>query len=208
VAATILEVAGLGAPEGHPLMGASLRSETARDAGRAIVFHHAEGRRRYLAALGHGHKFIHWFNGGDEELYDLGSDHWEQRNLVYEAASRELADLLRRACAAFERDHGVAANVQGDALVDLPYVEPPANYCTLYPDWSYRQFPRWMNGYSQSDLELIAAEMRGCLQSDVLTIPADPRWRAEALAHWQRLGGDPSVYRAIFGEVDARRSSQ
>ena len=204
-AATILEAAGVQLPEGHPLMGVSLRSEAAHDAERTIVFHHAEEGRRYLAAVGHGHKLIHWFNGGEEELYDLTCDPWEQRNLVQRPASAEIAEHLRHACLAFEHDQGIAANVHDNTFVDLPYADPPAGYCTLYPDWSWRQFPRWMDGYSQPDLALISQEMMDCLQADALNIPKNEDWRAKALAYWVGLGGDPRVYQAIYAEVDARR---
>jgi hypothetical protein len=206
IAATILEATGVVVPEDHPLLGVSLSGPKMDDADRVIVFHHAEGRRRYVAAVGLGHKFVHWFNGGDEELYDLEADPWEQRDLMAAGGGGhvDVADRLRAACLAFERDHGVAANVSGDAFVDLPYEAPPVHTCSLYPEWSYRQFPHWMNGYSQEDLEAIADQMRACLQSDSFNLPIDPTWRAAAIAAWRQIGGDLAVYQELFAEVDAR----
>jgi hypothetical protein len=206
VSATILEAAGIDAPDGPPLLGASLSGEATRDPERAVVFHHAEGRGRYVAAVGHGHKLVHWYNGGDEELYDLEHDPWEQENLIGE--QDDVADALRQAAIAFERDHGVAENVQNDAFVDLDYQAPSPHFCSLYPQWSYRQFPRWMVDMSQRDLDAIAQQMFDCLKADVLLIPDDPAWRADAIAYWESLGGDPAVYERIFAEVDARHSEE
>ncbi|NOY81314.1 MAG: sulfatase-like hydrolase/transferase [Kiritimatiellaeota bacterium] len=202
VSATLLDAAGVTPPQAPPFLGSSLLGDTAGAPDRTIVFHNATGRGRYVAAVGQGWKLIHWFNGGDEELYCLADDPDELRNLIDAPRARGPADRLRRTCIEFERDHGVAANVRNDAFVDQPYRAPPPHSLSMFPLWSSHQFPPWTTGYSQEDLDLIAAEMRDCLKSDTAYICREPEWRADALGRWEAIGGDPAVYRALFDAVD------
>ncbi|NQU43734.1 sulfatase-like hydrolase/transferase [bacterium] len=203
VAATILDAAGIKAPEDHPLAGESLRGLRDREA-RIVVYHHAPGRGRYVAAVGRGYKFVHWYNGGQEELYDLGADPWEQENLAEDGkvGISETGMLLRQACLDFERDRGIAENVRDGDFVDLEYMVPDAHRGTLYPRWSYQQFPRWMKGYSAEDLQAIADQMRRCLRDEELALLEDAEWREAALEAWLKIGGDANVYEEIFREAE------
>jgi len=212
-AATVLSAAGVHAPESHPLLGCALSSNGAQDEDRIVVYHHTTGRGRYVAAVGEGHKLVHWFNGGDEELYDLEQDPWELNNLRRQGDASFVANRLRRACIAFERDHGIAQNVRDGSFVDLPFNPVRPDYCSLYPPWCYQQFPPWMlrhgkDTFRQDDLDAIAQQMVDCLDSDVLNIPSDPKWRERATAVWQAHGGDPTVYKQIFDEVDRRAKEE
>lgn len=203
VSATILDAANVEAPQPPALVGRSLLGPETRNDQRIVTYHQALGNNRYVAAVGQGYKLIHWFSGGDEELYDLTADPLEQHNLIGAAATDAAAERLRKAALAFERDHGVAANVSNGAFVDLPYQQPSAHSLSMYPLWSSFQFPPWMVGYSKDDLELIAAEIRDCLKSEAAYICREPEWREHALKQWLDIGGDPAVYQAIFEEVDS-----
>lgn len=208
VSATILDAAGVDAPPDHPLVGASLFSDATQAPDRIVVFHEATGQRRYVAAVSRGHKLIHWFNGGEEELYNLLEDSWEQNNLLRAAAPAAMAEAerLRAACIAFERDHGVAENVDNDTLVDRPYDAPPPHYLSLYPLWSSQQLPPWMDGYSPQDVDAIASEMRDCLKSETAYICRQPEWREHALGVWESVGGNRDVYEELFRAADERTS--
>ena len=203
-AATILDAAGIDAPEGHPLVGTSLRNVVGLDGERIAVYNLGSGRRRYVAAVSQQHKFIHWYNGGDEELYDLEADPSEQDNLLDrpDGDIEHTAGRLRSACLRFEREHGMADNVREDAFVDHPYEPPPPHACSLHPMWSYGQFPRWMVDYSPEDLNRIAEEMRTCAQEAHAFIHTDTDWRKSAAKAWQDIGGDPDVYAELFRQID------
>lgn len=206
VSTTILDAAGLVPPEKPVWLGRSLLDRATRDPDRTIVFHNGAGRNRYVAAVGHGCKLVHWFNGGDEELYCLADDPTEVNNLIDAPDFQAVADRLRRAGIAFERDHGIAANVHNDAFVDLPYQAPNRHEMSRYPLWSSFQFPPWTVGYSADDLDRIANEMRDCLNSDVAYICREPAWRADALEKWKAIGGDPAVYEELFKAADSRNA--
>lgn len=205
VAATILEATGVSVPAGHPLVGQCLSEIAATNPCRTIVFHHGNGRQRYVAAVGDGHKFVHWYNGGEEELYALETDPWEQVNLLSRTATPPAVyNTLREACLRFETEHGVAERVRGNAFVDDAYQPPHPHLCSLYPPWSYKQFPPWMNGYSREDLDAIAAEMRDCLNSDLAYICREPEWRANAMDVWTGMGGERDVLQKIYDDADAK----
>lgn len=202
VAATVLEVSGVDIPDDHPLMGTSLRTIAAEDEDRAVVYHHSQGARRYVAAVNRTHKFIHWYNGGDEWLFDLAADLQEQVNVIDQ--SPEIAKLLRQTCLDFETSAGPEGAVRNGAFADHAYREPNAQSCSLHPAWSSRQYPAWTNGYSSEDLGLIANEMRSCLHQETVFIHTDPEWRTEAVQFWTGMGGDENVILDLFQEADAR----
>ncbi|NKB67931.1 MAG: sulfatase-like hydrolase/transferase [Candidatus Latescibacteria bacterium] len=198
VAATALEAAGVNVPQEHPLVGQSLRTVAAEGGERTIVCHHGQGAGRYVSGIGGSCKFTHWYNGGEEWLFDLADDPGEQVNLIDRAP--EVAEPLRRACLDFEAEYGVG----GGGFADRPYSEPRAHKCSLHPTWSYGQYPRWTTGYSEEDLDLIAGEMRACLEEESVFIHADPGWRAEALRVWTGLGGRAQVIEELFQAADTR----
>ncbi len=208
VSATILDAAGIQPPESSALVGSSLLGERTRDRDRIVVFHNASNRSRYLAAVGLGYKFVHWFNGGDEELYSLTDDPQEQRSLLGTPGVDAVAGALRQACVEFERSHGIAENVADGALADVSYQPPSPHAMSRYPRWSSFQFPPWMVGYSLDDLNKVAAEMADCLNAETAYVCREPEWRADAMTRWREIGGDPAVYDGLFAAADAQTCNE
>lgn len=206
--ATILRTAGVEAPPSHPLIGAYL-GDIAGSAGergkneRMIAFHHGDGQHRYVAATNGRYKFVHWYNGGQEELYDLAADPWEQVNILSKDSAT--AEMLRKACIRFESDHGQVQRVQDGRFVDLDYRQPHPHASSLYPLWSSFQFPPWTETYTEKDLELIAAEMAKCLKNEFAYICREAEWREHALKEWEKIGGKRQVYLDLFDAADGRK---
>ena len=201
-AATVLEASGVDVPGDHPLVGRSLRDVAAEGGDRTVVFQNNPGARRYVAAVNRTHKFVHWYNGGEEWLFDMVGDPGEQINVI--GQDPEMADALRHVCLDFEVTDGPVENTQDGAFADADYKMPSPHACSLHPSWAYRQFPPWTNGYSEEDLDLIVNEMRSCLEDEAVFIHTDPEWRKEAVAEWTGMGGDGEVMEEIFREVDER----
>jgi arylsulfatase A-like enzyme len=204
VTATVLDAAGINVPAEHPLAGTSLYREAEMAADRVVHFHHGNGRTRYVAAVGSGHKFVHFYNGGEEELYDMAADPWEQHNLLADGASSPMAATLRAATLAFEAEFGQTERVKDGAFVDFPYAAPGRHAASFYPPWSYKQYPPWMVGYSAEDRAAILDEMRDSLKEETAYICLEPEWRADAIATWEGLGGNGEELQAIFDAVDAK----
>lgn len=212
--ATILAAAGLPAPDGHPMIGTDLArlagsatSATAGAAvdgsGRIVAFHHGGGTNRYVATTTSRYKFVHWYNGGQEELYDLTTDPWEQQNIVTTQTS--VADTLRTAAIEFEATHGQAERIADGRFVDQPYQAPDPHSCSLYPLWSSNQFPPWPEEYDDEDLRLIAGEIDDCIADDAAYICTERPWREDAVEKWKAIGGDPAVYGEIFKKTDRKQ---
>ncbi|MBS3762128.1 MAG: sulfatase-like hydrolase/transferase [Planctomycetes bacterium] len=208
--ATILRATGVEPPEDHPMVGVPLQKCQHEEAGRTVVFHHSTGRDRYLAAVSGRFKFIHWLNGGEEELYDLESDPEERINLLAKKCDDNGLPVsrLRDACVQFESEHGNPENVDNGRFVDLSFESPPEHRCSAHPEWSFRQFPQWMDGYSQDDLRAIAEEMSDCLKNEGINLFSDPEWRSRAKEEWTKRGGDPAVYEELFQQIDRKRTGR
>ena len=205
VAATVLEVSNVEVPDDHALVGESLRNVANESGDRSIVFQNGGGAKRYVAAANRTHKFVHWYNGGDEWLFDLTSDPFEQVNIINQAP--DVANELRDACLRFEMKHGPADATADGTFRDHEFVQAGPKTCTLHPVWSSHQYPTWTNGYSVQDLERIGDEMRLCLEEETVFIHTDPEWRADALGAWTEMGGDGRVVEGLFETVDRRRTS-
>jgi hypothetical protein len=61
-----------------------------------------------------------------------------------------------------------------------------------------------MVGYSAADRAAILDEMRDCLRQETAYICREPEWRADAIATWEKLGGQASELEAIFAAADNR----
>lgn len=211
VAATIADIAGVEFPEDHPWAGLSLL--TPADSSKTICFHHggdpdgfSVAMKRFVAAVCGKYKFIHYYNGGDEELYDLQNDPWEQKNLITGVLTPEQAaakENLKQACVNFELQHGQLNRIQNGGFSDEPYTKP-AFRIGQYFGLRFTQHPRWLTYHSKDDFELIIQEMKACLDQDGVFIPASDDWKKEAEASWNKAGGCPDLLQEFFNAIDEK----
>lgn len=203
VSATILKAAGVEPPSDHPMVGRPL-SEVADDDGSRIVnFNFADGRERYVTAVSSRYKFIHYYNGGDEELYDMIEDPCESANLI-DSAPGDVVGALRESCLRFEIEHGPPESVKDGKFVDFDYKPMDPYRYSLYPLWSYQQFPRWMPSNTPEVAARIAEEMDDSFAHPSSFIHTAPEWRERAMEKWLGVNGDPKVYERLFKEFDRR----
>lgn len=110
--ATVVELAGLTVPSGHPLDGRSLVPllRGRRPPGRGAIYwhyphYHPGGATPYGAVRRDGFKLIEYFEDGRLELFDLTNDPGETRNLAADQPRRarrlrtDLAEWRRRVAA-------------------------------------------------------------------------------------------------------------
>jgi hypothetical protein len=208
VAATIAELSQTAFPSNHPWAGKSLMGDT--DESKIICYHHGGDPAgfspvitRYVAAVGQGHKFIHYYNGGEEELYDLKNDPWEQKNVLSMHEKNDIAQKLRRACIDFELTQGQADRIQDGRFVDQPYAKPSVNI-GKYFGLRFTQNPRWLAYRDKKDFEAVIREMMACLDQDGVFIPASDEWKKEAESIWRKSGGDLELLNKFFAAVESR----
>ena len=89
----------------------------------AYVMDFGHGSGRWVAMRTSTLKYVYWFSGGHQELYDLVSDPWETRNLVNDEP--ELAAEFRWRVMAWERLHGFPDSFDGDDLCSYKEPAPP-----------------------------------------------------------------------------------
>ncbi|MFO7899727.1 MAG: sulfatase-like hydrolase/transferase [Planctomycetota bacterium] len=121
---TLVEQLGLEYPESEhgALPGASLLA--AAGGGLAsprdvFVIDYGHGRKRWIALRSRRYKYaFHACDGGREELYDLGADPHETRDLA--AEQPEPAVQFRRRALDWEREHGPPGTLDGDRFRTYP----------------------------------------------------------------------------------------
>ena len=127
---TLLEAAGLPATPDQPLDGQSLMPvlKESGDLGRDTLFFHYPNYafhklNRLGSALREGDfKLIHYDDTGELELYDLGKDIGETRNLA--SRSPELVQRLAAKLGAWLRDTGARLPVRSKRATQLPGSQP------------------------------------------------------------------------------------
>jgi hypothetical protein len=208
VAATILDAAQVDFPEGHPAVGTCVLQLDGADRERVVISHLFEGSRRWIAAISNRWKFIHRYEDGQQELYDLQADPWEQCNLIGEEKQEALVARLHQACVEFETRHGVAEAASGGRLGVLPPPPPRKgmiNRSQVPWPFNWTQFPRWMNGYTDEDRAAILREMAEVIEGEEkIFIPADETWREMVLESWDRIGGRRGDMLALFRQADGK----
>lgn len=213
VAAAVASLSGASFSADHPWAGTNLLEE--KDRNKIICIHHggdpggfSPAMSRYVAAVGREHKFIHYYNGGDEELYDLQNDPGEQNNLLSGALSPKQAavvEKLKQACLEFEEKHGQSERVADGRFVDDPYQKPAANISRYFVD-RVSQNPRWLTYQTREECEAVIGEMMACLERDGVFLPLLNDWQDEAMNTWVRLGGQPDLMQKFFDRLEAVRS--
>ncbi len=211
VAATIAALGSADFPKDHPWAGENILTEP--DESKIICFHHggdpagfSPALKRYVAAVDPQYKFIHYYNGGDEELYDLQNDPWEQCNLLNNDRSPELnavAGKLKQACIDFELKHGQAQRIQNNEFADDSY-KTPAFSIGKYFGLRFTQHPRWLTYQNREDFERVIREMTACLAQDGIFLPVSNDWKTEAEDAWLKAGGDPKLLYDFFKAVEKR----
>lgn len=209
VASTIAALSGAEFPKDHPWVGENLLHESDED--KIICMHHGGDLNgfspvigRYVAAVDTRYKFIHYYNGGDEELYDLQNDPWEQNNLLNGTEEAPAAvQKLRQACIDFELKHGQAQRIQNDTFADDAY-KTPAFSIGKYFGLRFTQHPRWMTYQTREDFERIINEMTACLNRDGVYIPVSNDWKTVAEECWKKAGGDSDLLQKLFEAIEKR----
>ncbi len=199
--ATVLDIAGAAPPPEQPYAGTGLRkilTEQDKFANRIICFHHggdpdapASPFKRFVAAVGHGFKFIHYYNGGDEELYDLQNDPDEQSNLISgNPACQAVLMELRRACIDFERQHGQPELINADSgFIDDEYHKPLFNVAGFFGA-RIKQIPRWPGKIGKTERTHLLRELYDGLNMESVCIPGHANLEDELRSVWQELGGE------------------
>jgi arylsulfatase A-like enzyme len=212
LAATIADLTGTAPSDENPSwVGESLFTDLEED--RVVCFHHggdtdgfSPQMTRFVASVGSRHKFVHYYNGGDEEFYDLQSDPWEQTNLLAEGLSEEqaaLAEKLKQACLDFERDHGQSGRVQDNRFVDDPYSVPTTNIGRYFVA-RFGQNPEWLTYRSKEDYDHVINELTACLERDGIFVPVSNDWKNEARQAWAERGGAPELMQGFIKKLEER----
>ncbi len=155
--------------EGYELAGGSVLpgGDSGRDRSEQFVSF-GIGRSRWIMLRDERTKYVHFYNGGIEHLYDLQADPQELSNLLAgEGAPHGEADRVRREfrrrCIEHEARWGPPEQVADGDFASFDY-EPPApeRGPNKYPDWANRQFPKFA-GSGQAEAARVAGETAGAM---------------------------------------------
>ncbi|MGE9289976.1 MAG: sulfatase family protein, partial [Puniceicoccales bacterium] len=156
-----------------------------------------QGPFRWVSLRDRRYKFVHFFAGGQEYLYDLENDPGELNNLIGQREPYdEIHQRLRSQAIRFETERGPGDTVHNGDFSDcgrFSYNEFDWNNCDKYPRWSYAHFPVLGKGEREAEryLEELTAATRHWPEDRLPAVPM-PTEAREALGNgFRKLGGNP-----------------
>ncbi|MBN8217918.1 MAG: sulfatase-like hydrolase/transferase [Spirochaetes bacterium] len=211
---TILDLVGLEGgedpePRARRFDGASLVSEATRHRSHQNVSC-VSGRDRWSAVREARWKYVYFYNGGTEQLFDLQDDPGETRNLLnggtYPPAV--LSDLRSRVFA-YESVHGPAGQTKNGAPIPFPAkaLDPASdsNASCKFPAWAHQHFQRFSDEAPKEITERFAREAGLALGSDdpsarIRGMSPGPEWEGRFKEQLKSLGDEGVAGRDLFGE--------
>lgn len=165
---------------------------------------YGQGRNRWVMVRDQRYKYVYWYNGATEEMYDVRNDPGEQRNLIrLGEAPKGVREELRRAAIALEAERGPEGNVKGSEFTSFPAAEFHPSTGSKFPLWANQQWPHWGDLGAARETEIFIREARAASANEPTVPPFDKifdneEWRGAWRKRWLELGGDERTYREMF----------
>lgn len=171
------------------------------------------GRNRWVMMRNRRFKYICFFGGGAEYLFDMERDPTEQHNLLADAEyPREVyADLKHRALE-HEMERGPGGTVRDGTFVIHPGNHPPFDWNNndKYPRWCFNNFQTF--GQTDHEAELFLDEWdrvtRDKPRTDLNRIPLRPEAIGLLADGMRKLGGDSGALLRRLRSSEAQADSE
>ena len=197
---TCLDAAGLDYPQSavHRLHGGSVVPDTQFASRRDPAYQFCNcmtGRHRWVMTRNTRYKYIYFFAGPTEYLFDLVNDPHECHNLLPCGGYPEdmYRDLKSRAIQS-ETERGAGNTIDDGDFTRFPGTHPPFDWNNgdKYPRWCYGQFPTF--GQSGREAELFLKEwdlVTADWHDDRLNrVPMPEEGKQTLIDGFSKLGGD------------------
>lgn len=209
---TCLDLAGITYPVGgngreYRLAGGSLvpNSTSVWKRDRSVQFCDCQrGAARWVSLRDKRYKFIHFFAGGQEYLYDLEKDPGELVNLIGSSPDHSfIRENLRQKALEFEALRGPGDTLKCGDFADCGlerHQDFGWNNCDKFPRWCFSQFQHF--GQTGREAEIFLSEWGEATArmrpGTLAKIPLQPEARRALSENFVRLGGEPAeLMRAI-----------
>lgn len=154
------------------------------------------GRYRWVMLRDQKYKYVYFFAGGKEQLFDMENDFQELHNLIgTDACPQAELERLRAKCVEYELAYGPGDTVKDGAFIarDYAYEDFDWNNCDKYPRWGYAHFQHFGHTDAEDKLfldELSAATARSP-QGMLARVPMPEEGKRMMGEGFEKLGGDP-----------------
>lgn len=152
-----------------------------------------QDENRWVMLRDERYKYIHYFKGGHEYLYDLQDDPGECHNLLEKDTVPDCYAQLRARCLAYERERGPGGTLDGDDFVTHAgdYEAYDWNNGDKYPKWCFAQFQTFGNTFDEA--ERFLTEWREATadwdDARLADLPLHDDAKAILLENYKQLGG-------------------
>ncbi len=149
-------------------------------------------------------KYIHWFGGGLDSLFDLSHDPYELCNLINNPAEevQHAYRKLREHALQYELVWGLKGAVCNGEFIAIPFRTNIEAHRMVVPRWSLSQWPAFPGSYSSTHIDQLKREFDKVIKNEPLGADArvqlEDLERSEWWRHWEERGGDMDSFRRIF----------
>lgn len=132
---TMLDVAGVEYPAGYELPGESLFAPEPKKDRTYQYVEYSRGSRRWVSVRDKKYKYVYYYGGGHEELFDMTVPNGEAYNLLeHEKGKREKVRLvLREKLVQMEEKWGLPGYVKDGTFIVLPEYLPDPHRNSAFP---------------------------------------------------------------------------
>ena len=164
----------------------------------------SNGRARWVMVRDQRYKYVYWYNGGTEELYDMQNDPRELRDLIrLGEAPKGTRDELRRTCIQLEAERGPEGKIKNGDFTLFPAAQFHPEMFGKFPLWANLQWPHWGDLAPAREREIMLQEVRSVCVGEPTVPPLNQvfdnqEWRERWKKRWMELGGSDDAYKEIF----------
>ncbi len=203
---TCLDVCGLSyADDKQKLAGNSLCNEEIVRSRKYQTASFGTGKKRWVMVREERYKYIYWYNGGTEEMYDMKNDPQEINNILRcENYPLQIYNELKTRAIEYEKEWGPEECIQNNNMVELESELFVVHKGSKFPAGSNSQFQYFDERTPDERGEQFLKEIESAYYNELSCnkclneVNNEKKWRENFQGNWKKFGGNVKFENKLF----------